>query len=166
MRPDIYPAIQQHPRVLERPNRTLTALAQEVASLVRPLLFTPQMFVGIESDVSGELCLTWWGPDFRQIARISAVPLGFCPPDSAEGKLQEAAASLLSYLAGRWPVPPRRLGAITDGTGVAFAPDRPSHSEAGWLLRQATTTGELVAIIPLDPAGPCALLDTARGAIH
>src|SRR3569623_1518384 len=124
-------------RAPAHPTRTLTALAEEVASLARALLPSPRMFMGLEADATGELCLYWWGADYRQVARISAAPPGFCPVDSPEGRLQVAAAALLAYLAGRWPPPPRRLGAITDGTGLAFAPDRPSLSEAGWLQRQA-----------------------------
>jgi hypothetical protein len=154
-------------RPLQRPNYRLTALTQQVVQLARPLLPSPRMLIGIEAEAAGELWLSWWGQDFRQVASIVAIPPGFCPVDSDEGRLQAAAVDLLAYLGGRWPVPPRRLGAITDGTGLAFAPDHPSLGEPGWLLRQAGGTGGLIAIIPFDSAGPCALLNAGgTAAIH
>jgi hypothetical protein len=145
---------------MPRPNRRLTALAQEVARRAEPLLpIGAGLFLGLETDREGTLRLMWWRrDDLGLVAEISAVPEGFCPHDSEEGALQEAGAELLEYLGGRWPTPPAGLGVITDGTGVAFAPDSPSPSAPGWLVRHATGRAPLVAIVPLDPAGPCALL--------
>jgi hypothetical protein len=146
--------------MMPRPNRRLTALAREVARCAQPLLpFGAGLFLGVETDAAGVLRLIWWRrDDFGKVAEISAAPEAFCPEDSDEGALQEASAELLAYLAGRWPAPPRGYGVITDGTGVAFAPDHPAPSAAGWLLRQAAGEASLLAILPLDPAGPCALL--------
>jgi hypothetical protein len=149
--------------MMPRPNRRLTALARGVAQCALPLLPTDAgLFLGIETGAAGMLRLIWWRRgDFRQVAEISASPEAFCPEDTHEGALQEAAAELLDYLAARWAAPPAGYGVITDGTGVAFAPGDPAPSSAGWLLRQASGAASLLAIVPLDPAGPCALL--ARG---
>ena len=145
--------------MLPRPNRRLTSLAAEAARCARPLL--PEgsgLFLSLETDATEELRLIWWRRDFRQVARIAATPEGFCPEDSYEGALQEAAAELLAYLSGRWPTTPADYGVITDGIGVAFAPNHPSPSVEGWLLQQASGRSGLLAILPLDPTGPCALL--------
>jgi len=146
--------------MMPRPNRRLIALAREVARRALPLL--PEgagLFMGLEIDAAGALGLIWWrSADFGVVARINATPDAFCPENTEEGALQEAAAELLDYLAGRWPAPPSGYGVITDGVGVAFAPDHPAPSASGWLLRQATAEAPLLAIVALDPMGPCALL--------
>ncbi|HVJ02216.1 MAG TPA: hypothetical protein VM662_08540 [Sphingomonas sp.] len=146
--------------MLPRPNRRLTALAAEAARCARALLPDDAgLFLGLETDAEGTVRLLWWRRgDFKLIAQITASPEGFCPEDSDEGALQEAAAALLDYLAGRWPTPPADYGVITDGVGVAFAPNHPAPSAEGWLLRQASSASALLAILPLDPNGPCALL--------
>ncbi len=145
---------------LPRPNRRLTALAQDVARLAQPLLPSgSDLFLGLEATADGQIHLVWWRrDDFKRVATISAAPDAFCPEDSDEGALQDAAAALLDYLAGRWPTPPAALGVITDGVGVAFAPDHPSPSADSWLLRHATGESTLAMILDLDPAGPCGLL--------
>jgi hypothetical protein len=145
---------------LPRPNYRLTALAQDVARLARPLLPAgSELFLGLEATADGQIHLIWWRqPDFKRVATISAAPDAFCPEDTDEGALQDAAAALLDYLAGRWPTPPAALGVITDGTGVAFAPDHPAASAEGWLLRLATGESTLAMIVDLDSAGPCGLL--------
>ncbi len=152
------------PGNLPRPNRTLTELAREAARCARPLL--PEgagMFMGLETNAEGELRLLWWRHrDFRLVAEISAGPDGFCAADSEEGALQDAAAALLDYLAGRWPSPPEELGVITDGVGIAFAPDHPAPSANGWLLRIASGESTLAMILDLDETGPCALLGPQR----
>jgi hypothetical protein len=149
--------------MLSVPNRRLTAMAQQVTTLARPLL--PQgrrLFLGIELDAEGELKLIWWRQrDYSEAARISAGPEGFCDIDTEEGAIQDAAYELLAYLAGRWPTPPAALGVITDGTGMAFAPADPVISTPGWLLRRVQDGSALLAILPLDPSGPCALLGNA-----
>ncbi|WP_137863820.1 MULTISPECIES: hypothetical protein [unclassified Sphingomonas] len=151
---------EDFPGSLPRPNRRLTALAQDVARLARPLLPAgSDLILGLEATADGQIHLLWWRRrDFKRVATISAAPDAFCPEDSDEGALQDAAAALLDYLAGRWPTPPGALGAITDGTGVAFAPDHPAPSAEGWLLRHATGESTLAMILDLDPAGPCGLL--------
>lgn len=149
---------------LPRPNRHLTTLAQDVARLAQPLLPAgSDLILGLEATADGQIHLLWWRQrDFKRVAIISATPDAFCPEDTDEGALQEAAAALLDYLAGRWPSPPEGLGVVTDGTGVAFAPDHPAPSAAGWLLRHATGESTLAMILDLDPAGPCALLLGAK----
>lgn len=144
--------------MLPRPNRRLTALAAEAARCARALLPDVELFLTLETDANDELRLVWWRGAFENVAQIAATPEGFCPTDSAEGALQEAAAELLHYLSGRWPAPPADYGVITDGVGVAFAPNHPSPSVEGWLLEQANGRSGLLAILPLDPGGPCALL--------
>ncbi|AJP74445.1 hypothetical protein TS85_11185 [Sphingomonas hengshuiensis] len=144
---------------MPRPNRRLTELAQETARCARPLLPSPELFMGLEISAAGELRLLWWRhQDLGLVAEISASPAGYCPEDSDEGALQDVATALLVYLSGRWPSPPAGLGVITDGTGVAFAPDHPAPSAPGWLERQASGQSQLLTIVPLDPTGPCALL--------
>ena len=151
---------------LPRPNRRLTDLAREVARLAGPLLPSGRdLILGLEATADGQIHLLWWrARDFKRIASISATPDAFCPENSAEGAMQEAAAALLDYLAGRWPTRPDALGVITDGTGVAFAPDHPAPSAEGWLLRHATGWGTLVMIVELDPFGPCGLLNLTKTA--
>lgn len=142
-----------------RANRRLTELALAVARSARPLLpRSARLILAVEANEGGEIELVWWRQDFRAVARLCASPEGFCPPESDEGTLQLAANNLLAYLAGRWPIPPRRLGIVTDGSGIAFAPDHPAPSAPGWLLRHAGGAGMLHAILPLDPAGSCAIL--------
>lgn len=145
--------------MLARPNQRLTALAAEAARCARALLPADSgLLLSLEVDATDTLRLVWWRRNFEQVAQISAAADGFCSPDSDEGALQDAAAELLDYLAGRWPTPPSDFGVITDGIGVAFAPNHPWPSAEGWLLKQASDASGLVAILPLDPNGPCALL--------
>ncbi|MDG2534053.1 hypothetical protein P6144_10375 [Sphingomonas sp. HITSZ_GF] len=155
---------------LPRPNHRLTALAQDVARLAQPLLPAgSDLFLGLEATADGQIHLLWWRQrDFKRVATISATPDAFCPEDTDEGALQEAAAALLDYLAGRWPSPPEALGVVTDGVGVAFAPDHPAPSAEGWLLRHAIGESTLAMILDLDPAGPCGLLSgsQAEGTFH
>lgn len=150
---------------LPRPNRRLTALARETARRARPLLPDDHLFLGLEISDTGVLRMLWWRrEDLSLVAEITAAPAGFCPEDSEEGALQDAASALLIYLSGRWPSPPAGLGVITDGVGVAFAPDHPAPSAPGWLERQASGRSQLLSIVALDPAGPCALLSGERPA--
>jgi hypothetical protein len=145
---------------LPRPNRRLSAHARAVAQAASALL--PEgagLFMGVESRPGGELRLIWWrSDDLATVAEIGATPEGFCHADTAEGRLQEAGAELLGYLSGRWAVAPQRFGVVTDGVGVAFAPESPAPSQADWLHRHACGSAALLTILPLDPAGPCALL--------
>lgn len=154
------PVAESGLQTLPRPNRRLTELAREVARRALPLL--PEgagLFLGLQREGDDLLRLLWWRrDDFRLIAEISASPEGFCPEDSAEGAMQDAAMALLAYLVGRWPAPPAQFGVITDGAGVAFAPEHPAPAGQGWLLRHASGAGTLTAILPLDKEGPCALL--------
>lgn len=146
--------------MLPRSNYKLTELAEEMVRCAQPLLPAGgRLFLGLQQEIDGSLRMIWWrGDDFRLVAEIDATPEGFCPEDSDEGALQDAASACLTYLAGRWPSPPRRLGVITDGTGVAFSPERPAVAEPGWLLYHAGGLASLMAILPLDGEGPCALL--------
>lgn len=145
--------------MLPHPNRHLTTLAAEAARCARPLLSeSAGLLLSLETDATGEIRLIWWRRDFERVAQICATPEGFCPPDSYEGALQDAAVELLDYLSGRWPAPPADFGVITDGIGIAFAPNHPCPSAQGWLLQQASGRSDLLAILPLDPNGPCALL--------
>ncbi|MBO9713525.1 hypothetical protein [Sphingomonas sp.] len=142
-----------------RPNRRLTALAKAVAERSRPLLpARAGLILGIEAGPGDQIELIWWRRDFREAARISAFPEGFCDAETDEGALQRAGSELLAYLGWRWPAPPSRLGVVTDGTGVVFAPDHPAPSAANWLLRHAGGSGRLYAILPLNPVGTCAVL--------
>lgn len=153
---------------MPRPNRRLTELAQRVATCSRPLLpHGAGLILGVEIDDSGLLRLIWWrARDLKRVAEIGAVADAFCVHDSDEGALQEAGAELLAYLGGRWPNPPSHFGVITDGTGIAFAPSHPAPSAPGWLLRHAAGAEALLAIVPLDPYGPCALLAGDSSAPH
>lgn len=157
--PDI-PVPEAELQTLPRPNRKLTELAQEVARRAQPLLPPGAgLFLGLQQDTEDSLRLIWWHrDDFRLIAQIAASPEAFCPEDTPEGAMQDAATALLAYLAGRWPAPPAQFGVITDGVGVAFAPEQPAPASEGWLLHHASGAGSLTAILPLDREGPCALL--------
>lgn len=148
--------------MLPRSNYKLTELAEEIVRCAQPLLPAGgRLFLGLQLELDGSLRMIWWrGDDFRLVAEIDASPEGFCPEDSDEGAMQDAASACLNYLAGRWPSPPRRLGLITDGTGVAFSPERPAIAEPDWLIEHAGGQAKLMAILPLDGEGPCALLCT------
>ncbi|MBB5710789.1 hypothetical protein [Sphingomonas xinjiangensis] len=154
---------------MPRPNRHLTAMAKAVARLARPLLPDESgLLMGLELNASDSLRLIWWKrDDLSVVAQINAQPEGFCPADTEEGALQEAAFDLLEYLGGRWPNPPETLGVITDGTGVAFSSDHPQPSASGWLMRHVGGAAPLLAIVPLDSQGSCALLACpATGGFH
>lgn len=154
------PSPEASVQTLARPNRKLTALAQDVVRCAQPLLpHNAGLFLGLQREAGDTLRLIWWRrDDFRLIAEIAASAEGFCPEDTAEGAMQDAATALLTYLAARWPAPPAQFGVITDGVGVAFAPEHPAPASEGWLLRHASGAGSLTAILPLDREGPCALL--------
>ncbi len=157
---EIHEAANGGAAMLLRPNRRLTSLAAQVARCAQPLMPNGSgMFMTLELRPDGELHLLWWrARDLVQIARIAATPEAFCSEDSDEGAMQEAALALIEYLAGRWPATPLGLGVITDGTGIAFAPDHPLPSAPGWFVRHAAGEATLAMILALDPEGPCALL--------
>lgn len=153
-----------------RPNRRLTALARALAASARDLLPMPNgMILGVVRNAR-ELRLLWWDHGFALAAEV-AVPLDdFCPEGTSEGAVQRDGEALIAYLAGRWPLhaAPSELGVITDGEGVAFAPTRPSPAAPGWLLHHACGETPLQAILPLDPAGPCRVLNrpVASQSVH
>lgn len=70
-------------------------------------------------------------------------------------RLVEAADALFGDLATRWPAyaPPPLVGLVTDGTGLAVAPDDPWPLCPGWLQRQKRGVASVVELVPFDPAG-------------
>lgn len=154
------------PRPLKRPNRQLTALAEDVAELADLMLPADGgMFMGVCADLEERVRILWWDTDFTVVAEMSATPADFAEEDSTEGALQRSALALIAYLAGRWPnhaIPPA-LGVLTDGLGVAFSPDHPSPLDPDWLTRHASGRAELIAILPFELTSSCAILATPVG---
>lgn len=70
------------------------------------------------------------------------------------------AAALFEELRPRWPVyaPPPRLGIITDGRGLGFAPRDPWPLSPGWFLRQISGESDFAEIIPFPPHSRWAML--------
>ena len=73
---------------------------------------------------------------------------------------ERLARQLLERVRQRWPVgmAPKSIGLITDGTGVAVAPEDPWPLAPGWLDRRIARPGSLVALRRFDPAGNWALI--------
>lgn len=101
-----------------------------------------------------------WGasrlPDHRLAREIAAPGYRF----GAVGRaLTRAADDLLLALSPRWPgsAPPRRLGVVTDGTGLGFSPDDPWPLAPGWMSRQVRDAHCLTCLLPFSPAGAWAM---------
>lgn len=79
--------------------------------------------------------------------------------------IEKAADGLWEALSPRWPasMPPRRLGVVTDGTGLGFCPDDPSPLAPGWLSRQARDRASLTCLLPFAPEGAWAALMASAG---
>ncbi|QIG79660.1 hypothetical protein [Stakelama tenebrarum] len=147
-----------------RHNRRLSVLARRVAGSAATLLAPdPRLLLGAAR--AGEtLRLGWWSDRFELVARIDASREDFSPVGSGEGALQRSSAALIDWLAGRWPpeAAPATLGIITDGTGVAFAPERPDPFAPGWFGEMAGCRFALREIRPVAGTGPAALLTCRR----
>jgi hypothetical protein len=75
-------------------------------------------------------------------------------------KLDRAAGGLFTLLQDRWPAyaQPRRLGVVTDGTGVGFSPDDPWPLREGWLSHQILAKTQFTPILPFDTMGSWSML--------
>ncbi len=73
---------------------------------------------------------------------------------------ERLARQLLERMRQRWPLgmAPTSIGLITDGTGIAIAPEDPWPLAPGWLDRRIARPGSLVALRRFDPAGNWALI--------
>lgn len=73
---------------------------------------------------------------------------------------ERLAAQLLDRVRHRWPLgtAPHSIGLLSDGTGVALAPEDPWPLAPGWLDRRIARPGSLVALRRFDPAGNWALI--------
>lgn len=90
--------------------------------------------------------------------RLSTEMAAFPPVLAA---LERAALGLFEALRTRWPpyAVPRRVGVVTDGTGVAFSADEPWPLAPGWLARQGRGGG-LTQILPFASPGTWVLPGT------
>jgi hypothetical protein len=149
---------------LLRPNATLTRLAGDLASAAARLIDgDPRLFLTVTRRAE-RLSIGWWNPQPMLLALMEAPSERFAPHRSAEGALQLAGTALIAWLEGRWPphALPAAIGVVTDGTGVAFAPERPDPEASGWFVHHAAGGGRLRPIVPFDPVGPCALLTASE----
>lgn len=73
---------------------------------------------------------------------------------------ERLARQLLERMRQRWPLgmAPTSIGLITDGTGIAIAPEDPWPLAPGWLDRRIARPGSLVALRRFDPSGNWALI--------
>ena len=143
-----------------RPNRRLSSLARRVTHSASALLAADRrMLLGVLSE-GDRISLGWWNPQFELVARLDASRSDFCPVGTEEGAVQRSSAVLLDWLIGRWPpgAAPARFGIVTDGVGVAFAPERPDPFPPGWFADIASGRYVLREIRPLSPTGSAALL--------
>lgn len=124
------------------------------------------------------LCICDDGPGQRPIVvpfscSFEPMPaLTSSPPgsDLDLASLQHAARALLKRLRLRWPAyaTPGRLGVVTDGTGLGFAPDDPSPLASEWIARQALGRTGFTEIKPFDPRSAWSMLVDlqAAAAVH
>lgn len=129
----------------------LDELAREVCHMARHWL-----------DHSGHLIAVWgtganghFGASWdRWLKRHDIAPVRSARP---AGQL---AGQLLERVRHRWPLgmAPHSIGLISDGTGVALAPEDPWPLAPGWLERRIARPGSLVALRRFDPAGNWALI--------
>ena len=137
----------------------LAAAAEELCHLARWWLAREGEAVLGVGDDDGRLALMAWSHSLEgrpvapgaapRLARKARSPLGL----------------ILTDLRVRWPsgLEPHRLALVTDGSGVAFAPERPWLLDMPWLVRQAQAPDVLVAIRRFSPNGALALLTKAAG---
>ncbi len=113
-------------------------------------------------DQSGHLVAVWgvgtnghFGVSWdRWLKRQDIAPL------RAARSCERLAGQLLERVRQRWPLgmAPHSIGLITDGSGVAVAPEDPWPLAPGWLDRRIARPGSLVALRRFDPAGNWALI--------
>ncbi len=143
----------------------LAGVAVEIVELGAWLLAAcnaPLLCVALTpAERTGEHWLTPWdgatGPDLK-LARNLCSPSS--PYRTLVAKLDRAASGLFTLLQDRWPAyaQPRRLGVVTDGTGVGFSPDDPWPLRAGWLSHQIIAKTQFTPILPFDTMGSWSML--------
>lgn len=74
--------------------------------------------------------------------------------------IEEISAALIDRLASKCSstCTPRRLGFITDGTGLGMSTDDPCPSRHGWLLRQLSGESTLTCLLPFAGDTPWPLI--------
>jgi hypothetical protein len=79
-------------------------------------------------------------------------------------QILRTATVLIELLAIRWPerARPERLGVVSDGTGVAIAPEDPCPLHGGWIDRRLADPRGLIALKRFSPDGGLALLRAPR----
>ncbi|MGN6374395.1 MAG: hypothetical protein ACTHMG_02455 [Sphingomonas sp.] len=138
----------------------LSRVTEELAKAAALWLDTADavvLAIGFDPDAT-EASVLSWGRNLQP--RDHAM----CGAERVERLLIQSARLLTSRLTERWPagVGPSRLGVVTDGTGVAFAPEDPWPMAAGWLDRRRRSRAGLVALQRFDVAGGWALLTLPR----
>lgn len=105
--------------------------------------------------------VTPWDRTMRPDTKLGrSLCLPTSPNRPVVAKLDRAAGMLFGLLQKRWPAyaRPRRLGVITDGSGIGFSPDDPWPLRAGWLSHQVLAATRLTPILPFDAQGPWSML--------
>ena len=150
---------------LPAPDLSLAAHAHDVAELGAWLLASNDAallsVILCAEERDRAMPVMMWHRDRTPAAdRAAAVAAGDYPFRSVLKALEDAADGLWEALRPRWPasMPPRRLGVVTDGTGLGFCPDDPSPLAPGWLSRQARDRHCLTCLLPFAAEGAWATL--------
>ena len=154
------------PTVLARGDALLDRVTTNFCLAIRPLFdtgdraFAP-LLVATMVDARGrrdKAALRCWD------AALCQTDLPLDPTRRRDHDIIRTATILIELLSVRWPASaqPTRIGVLSDGTGVAIAPEDPCPTEPGWINRRLADPRGLIALKRFAPDGGLALLQAPR----
>jgi hypothetical protein len=150
--------------LLPRGDALLDRIAANFCLAVRPLFMVadpaadPLLIATLHGPRAGAMRLRCWDRSLRER------DLTLDPGRRRDHDIIRTATILTELISGRWPEPvrPSRIGVLTDGTGVAIAPEDPCPVEPGWIDRRLADPRGLTALKRFSPDGGLAVLQVPR----
>lgn len=118
----------------------------------------PLLIATLHDPQAGTMRLRCWDRALRECDR----PLD--RSRRSDHAIMRTAMILTELLAVRWPTPvrPNRIGVLSDGTGVAIAPEDPCPDAPGWIDRRLADPRGMTALKRFAPDGGLAVLQAPR----
>lgn len=153
---------------LPQSDAMLDRVAANFCLAIQPLFQTidpeadPVLIATFRDPATGSMRLRCWDRSVRER------DIRLDPARRHDRHILRAATVLSELLSVRWPEPirPARIGMLSDGTGVAIAPEDPCPARSGWIARRLADPHGLIALKRFAPDGGLALLQAPRPALR